>query len=102
MDYLLRDAHHTGVDYGHYGWQRLLNTITVTPPGDDDQPRIGVTEGGWNAAESLIVARYMMFNQVYYHKTRVVLDHHVHHALAAPCRRRAAETGWRRIAGVPR
>jgi HD superfamily phosphohydrolase len=82
MDYLLRDAHHIGVDYGHYGWQRLIHTITVTPVDDEHPPRIGVTEGGWNAAESLIVARYMMFNQVYYHKTRVVLDHHVHHALA--------------------
>jgi hypothetical protein len=82
MDYLLRDSHHAGVDYGRYDWHRLVSTTTMTPAYDTRGPRIGVTEGGWNVAESLVVARYMMFNQVYFHKTRVILDHHLHHALA--------------------
>lgn len=77
MDYLLRDSHHCGVDYGHFGWQRLLNTVTAIQAEEAEGLRIGVEEGGWNAAESLIVARYMMFNQVYYHKTREILDYHV-------------------------
>ncbi|MDW8125929.1 MAG: HD domain-containing protein [Geminicoccaceae bacterium] len=81
MDYLLRDSHHCGVDYGHFGWQRLLDTVTAIKGEEAEGLRIGVDEGGWNAAESLIVARYMMFNQVYYHKTRVILDHHVGEAL---------------------
>lgn len=83
MDYLLRDSHHCGVDYGHFGWQRLLNTVTAIQAEEAEGLRIGVDEGGWNAAESLIVARYMMFNQVYYHKTRVILDYHVGEALRA-------------------
>jgi HD superfamily phosphohydrolase len=41
-----------------------------------------VTEGGWHAAEGLIVARYFMFTQVYFHKTRVIYDHHLQGALA--------------------
>ena len=82
MDYLLRDSHHTGVQYGRYDWHRIINTVTVAPPDEDRGPRVGVTEGGWNAAEGLIIARYMMFNQVYYHKTRVILDFHLQHALA--------------------
>jgi HD superfamily phosphohydrolase len=82
MDYLLRDSHHIGVEYGHYGWRRLLNTIVALPGDDQAAFRIGVGEGGWNAAESLVIARYMMFSQVYYHKTRVILDHHVGKALA--------------------
>lgn len=81
MDYLLRDSYHVGVDYGHYGWQRLLNTVVAVPTDLSTGFRIGVDEGGWNAAESLVIARYMMFNQVYYHKTRVVLDFHVGRAL---------------------
>lgn len=81
MDYLLRDSHHCGVDYGHFGWQRLLNTVTAIQSEEAEGLRIGVDEGGWNAAEGLIVARYMMFNQVYYHKTRVILDYHVGEAL---------------------
>lgn len=43
---------------------------------------IGVAEGGWHAAEGLIVARYFVFTQVYFHKTRVIYDHHLQSALA--------------------
>jgi hypothetical protein len=83
MDYLLRDSLHTGVGYGRYDWQRLVQT-TVAVPGreKDGGPRIGVAEGGWHAAEGLIIARYFMFTQVYFHKTRVIFDHHLQQALA--------------------
>jgi HD superfamily phosphohydrolase len=33
------------------------------------------------AAEALILARYFMFTQVYFHKTRVAYDHHLRHTL---------------------
>ena len=44
--------------------------------------RIGIEEGGWHAAEGLIIARYFMFTQVYFHKTRVILDFHLQGTLA--------------------
>jgi len=87
MDYLLRDSLHTGVDYGKYDWRRLLNTIQVIEmplrEGEEikREPRLGVTEGGFHAAEALVLARYYMFTQVYFHKTRVAYDHHIRHAL---------------------
>ena len=81
MDYLVRDAHHAGVGYGRYDWRRIVNTIRVVPSVDDGSPRIGVGEDGLHAAESLILARYFMFTQVYFHKTRVAYDHHLHEAL---------------------
>jgi hypothetical protein len=81
MDYLLRDSLHCGVSYGRYDWQRLAHTVAV-PQTQEGGPRIGVTEGGWHAAEGLIVARYFMFTQVYFHKTRVIYDHHLQGALA--------------------
>ena len=89
MDYLLRDSLHVGVDYGKYDWRRLLNTIQVIemPPreGEDAklEPRLGVTDGGIHAAEALVLARYFMFTQVYFHKTRVAYDHHIREALKA-------------------
>lgn len=89
MDYLLRDSLHTGVDYGKYDWRRILNTIRVVElpqmEGSDVRQglRIGVTNGGIHAAEALVLARYYMFTQVYFHKTRVAYDHHIKHALAA-------------------
>jgi HD superfamily phosphohydrolase len=82
MDYLLRDSLHSGVDYGRYDWRRLVQTIGATPETGGAGPRIGVSEGGWHAAEGLILARYFMFTQVYFHKTRVIFDYHLQHALA--------------------
>ena len=82
MDYLLRDSLHCGVSYGRYDWQRLVHTIIAMPRGEEGGPQIGVMEGGWHAAEGLIVARYFMFTQVYFHKTRVIYDYHLQNALA--------------------
>jgi uncharacterized protein len=81
MDYLLRDSHHLGVQYGRYDLGRLYNTICAVPGPDDEAPRVGVEEGGWHAAESLVLARYYMFTQVYFHRTRVAYDHHVVEAM---------------------
>jgi HD superfamily phosphohydrolase len=82
MDYLLRDSLHCGVSYGRYDWQRMVHTVVAVPPTEEGGPRIGVTEGGWHAAEGLIVARYFMFTQVYFHKTRIIYDYHLQKALA--------------------
>jgi hypothetical protein len=73
-DYLFRDSLHTGVKYGLYDLDRLLVTMTL---GMDPETRhivLGVKEGGWYVAESLITARYQIFSQVYYHKTRRAYD----------------------------
>lgn len=80
MDYLLRDAYHMGVKYGQYDLDRLINTMCAVDQGDK-APRVGVTEGGWHAAESLVMARYYMFTQVYFHRTRVAYDYHIEQAL---------------------
>jgi hypothetical protein len=83
MDYLLRDSHHAGVDYGRYDWRRIVNTLVAIPASKDDEHRnIGIHKGGWHAAEGLILARYFMFTQVYFHNTRVAFDHHLGKALA--------------------
>ncbi len=76
MDYLLRDSHHLGVQYGSYDLDRVINTIQAIPGVDGRAPRFGISEGGWHAAEALVLARYFMFTQVYFHKTRVAYDIH--------------------------
>lgn len=82
IDYLLRDSLHAGVQYGRFDWHRLMNCLVLLPSVEEPGFRVGVTEGGLHAAESLVLARYLMFTQVYFHKTRVAYDHHLHHALA--------------------
>jgi len=83
MDYLLRDSFHSGVEYGRYDWRRLVNSVELVPDSESDSWRLGVSDGGRHVAEGLIIARYMMFSQVYFHKARVILDYHLHHAVEA-------------------
>ncbi len=81
MDYLLRDSHHIGVQYGTFDLYRVIGTIRALPGGEKHPPRLGFSEGGWHAAEALVLARYFMFTQVYFHKTRVAFDIHLREAL---------------------
>lgn len=55
--------------------------MTAVPSSDERGSKIGIQEGGWRAAESLILARYSMFTQVYFHKTRIAYDKHLFHAM---------------------
>ncbi|MFZ3201595.1 MAG: HD domain-containing protein [Candidatus Acidiferrales bacterium] len=80
MDYLLRDSYHAGVQYGRFDLRRLISTIRAIRYGGR-APRLGITEGGLHAAEALVLARYFMFTQVYFHKTRVAYDVHLRGAL---------------------
>ena len=80
-DYLLRDSLHAGVSYGRYDLDRILDTINLGLDESDDTV-IAIEEGGWHAAEGLIIARYSMFAQVYFQRTRQALDHHVEMALS--------------------
>ena len=84
MDYLLRDSYHAGVQYGRFDLHRVINTVcAILPVGDENggAPRLGILEGGIHGAESLVLARYFMCTQVYFHKTRVAFDVHLRHAL---------------------
>lgn len=77
MDFLLRDSYHVGVQYGKFDLERLLNTLGVVSYTKLDGPQLGVELGGLHAAESLLVARYWMFLQVYHHDVRRIYDLHL-------------------------
>jgi HD superfamily phosphohydrolase len=81
MDYLLRDSHHAGVHYGRFDLHRVIGTVTAIPAVQGRPPKLGIQEGGWHGAEALVMARYLMFTQVYFHKTRVAYDIHLRHAM---------------------
>lgn len=84
MDYLLRDSHHAGVAYGRFDHFRLIDTLRILPApavrtkgGDSNEPQLGVEEGGLHSAEAMLLARYFMFTQVYYHPVRRIYDVHL-------------------------
>lgn len=79
MDYLLRDAYHAGVAYGRFDHLRLIETLRILPREDrgSDEPEMGITVGGLQAAESLLWARYFMYSQLYFHPVRRIYDTHL-------------------------
>jgi uncharacterized protein len=81
-DYLLRDSHHAGVAYGSYDINRLIATLRVVRDRETEALMIGTESGGVQAVEGLILARYMMFVQVYFHHTRRAYDHHITRVLS--------------------
>ncbi len=70
-DYLLRDAHMTGVRYGLFDLPWLVRSILIHRPGGaSSAPELGIDGGkGLCAMEEFILARLFMFQQVYFHKT---------------------------------
>lgn len=72
MDYLLRDSHYCGVTYGQYDLDRFVSTLTVYKK--DSRLQLAIERGGIQALEEFVLARYFMFIQVYFHKTRRYLD----------------------------
>lgn len=83
MDYLLRDSHHLGVAYGNFDHYRLIDTLRILPmpPSEEGEmpvePALGIEEGGLHSAEALMLARYFMFSQVYFHPIRRIYDIHL-------------------------
>ncbi|HWL54802.1 MAG TPA: HD domain-containing protein [Chthoniobacteraceae bacterium] len=71
MDYLLRDSHFTGVKYGSFDLEWVLNSFCLgQEPAPDVGPRPRLCldrQRGQHAAEQLIMARTYMTMQVYGH-----------------------------------
>jgi HD superfamily phosphohydrolase len=108
IDYLLRDSHHAGVQYGRFDHYRLIDTIRILPKADakppaenpaqhvlnfeeliasradaSKEPTLGIEQGGIQSSEALLWARYFMWTQVYLHHVRQVYDLHLADFLSA-------------------
>lgn len=68
-DYLLRDAHSTGVRYGIFDLDWLFRSLRFAPSSDGSAPGLAIDGAkGLPAIEAFILARLFMFQQVYLHK----------------------------------
>ena len=63
LDYLIRDAHYTGVAHGTIDVERLLKVLRI----HDEE--LVVDEKGVEAVEGMMVARSLMYSRVYFHHT---------------------------------
>ncbi len=63
MDYLIRDSHFAGVEYGKIDVHRLINSIDVF------DKTLAMNIDALYALEAFVIARYEMFKAVYFHRT---------------------------------
>ncbi|MDI6888895.1 MAG: HD domain-containing protein [Methanocellales archaeon] len=75
MDYLVRDAHYTGVAYGIIDYVRLIHEMELC------EEQLVIREGGIQAAESLLVSRFLMHPTVYYHHVSRIAEAMFTHAI---------------------
>lgn len=68
LDYLTRDSFYSGVSEGVVGYDRIINMLDV------HEDNIVVEEKAVYSIEKFIVARRLMYWQVYLHKTSLVAD----------------------------
>lgn len=63
LDYLLRDSHFCGVNYGEYDLRWLLHCMTIVQ--HEEKPRLGITKKGIGVVEHYLMARRLMMRNVY-------------------------------------
>ena len=68
LDYLKRDSFYTGVSEGSINSERLISMLNVV------NDRLVVEEKGIYSVEKFIIARRLMYWQVYLHKTSLVAE----------------------------
>jgi len=68
LDYLRRDSFYTGVPEGNINSQRLISMLNV------HMDKLVIEEKGIYSVEKFIVARRLMYWQVYLHKTSLVAE----------------------------
>ena len=68
LDYLKRDSFYTGVSEGSINSERLISMLNVV------EDKLVVEEKGIYSVEKFIIARRLMYWQVYLHKTSLVAE----------------------------
>jgi HD superfamily phosphohydrolase len=69
LDYLMRDSFYTGVNEGVISTDRILKMLTIA------DGELAVELKGIYSIEKFIVARRLMYWQVYYHKTVLAVEY---------------------------
>jgi HD superfamily phosphohydrolase len=99
-DYLLRDAHATGVRYGIFDLDWLFRSLRFAPTEQGKAPGLAIDGAkGLPAIEAFILARLFMFQQVYLHKATRSAEWMIRKVLAHATE--VIQSGTR-LAGTPR
>lgn len=72
MDYLIRDAHHTGVKIGLFDLDFLIRALRLH--GTNGNSMLCIHEDGINVVDSFLVARYFWYSQIIHEGTGYKFD----------------------------
>ncbi|MES2345468.1 MAG: HD domain-containing protein [Chlamydiota bacterium] len=75
IDYLLRDAHSTGVSHGLFDYHQLIEMLCILPKGDNFD--LGIEENGVESCEALLLARHFMHKRVYQYPSVKAYAYHL-------------------------
>ena len=70
MDYLLRDSYFAGVKYGEYDLEKLIESCRIDVK--QAETSLAISSEGIYALEQLLLARYHMTQQVYWHRVCLI------------------------------
>lgn len=73
IDYLIRDSFYTGTTYGIFDVERILATLRVVRESESTEYPV-ILKKGVESLESFRLARFLLYKQVYQHKTRLIAD----------------------------
>lgn len=85
IDYLLRDAKSTGVAFGLFDYQQLIETIRILPSAEKggEEFLLGIDENGLESCEALLLARHFMHRRVYQYSSVKAYNFHLRRYLKA-------------------
>ena len=72
MDYLIRDSFYTGVNYGRYDLDWIIENMTSAVV--NNEAHMGLHKRAVFAFEDFLLSRYHMFLSVYFHYTPICFD----------------------------
>ncbi len=79
MDYLLRDSYFCGVTYGNFDLDWLISSLGIVE--ESGKLIFTLSENAVRAFEDMLLARYHMIDQVYFHKTKAGFTHYLIEAI---------------------
>ena len=84
MDYLLRDSRACGVTYGQFDLDRLIEGMSIAI-NSDGELKVGIEEEYISNVEEYFYARYLMYNNIYYHPFKVLTEKLLQDILREAC-----------------
>ncbi|MBA3661398.1 MAG: HD domain-containing protein [Gammaproteobacteria bacterium] len=75
LDYLLRDNHFCGVQYGEFDFRWMLHCLAIVPT--PEGRRLGITHKGIGVVEHYVMARRLMIRNIYQSQKKLALENYL-------------------------